>query len=375
MNNPSSATIAVIGTAIAGLSSAIGAANANHHVSVFGHVPARLQGALQLAPNGFAALHALGAYEPIRPSLTRLSAIELRSARTNSCLSVIDHENPTQRDYASIGRDALYQALLSVAQAHPLISFHNQMVTALHITKDETNLTTQDGSTHHFDLIIGADGKDGIARHAIAPHSAPTPITRQALRTSCNSTALPRPFGAKRTQLWLGDGFHLVSYPFEGGAKINLVLCTASTAYNSPDDIVRRLTANTPILASLAQAGLSWHSTPLAPASQLATWRKFGLILTGDAAHFMPPHLAQGAGQTLEDAASLSHFLSQATNIEQAAAQWALNRSRSLAPVIERAEATGTIMRLSGPFARLRNFAIEIGGQRLIEQWLKQVWH
>ena len=372
MTKTASATIAVIGTAISGLSSAIGAANAHHQVTIFGRPSPYLPGALQLAPNGFAALDQLGAIQAASASFTRLCAIELRSARTNSTLSMIDHEK-TQRAYASIGRDALYQALLSLASAHPAIRFEPQMVSAIHTSKQETSLITEDGSTHHFDLIIGADGKDGIARRLVAPALVSSAATRQAIRAACASDCLPRSFATKRTQLWLGDGYHLVCYPFDQGKMINLVLCTKA-APNRPHEIIHRLTKDSPVLSAIAAADLDWQSTPLTEASMSATWRKYGLILTGDAAHFMPPHLAQGAGQTLEDAASLSKALKGADNLQQAASQWSVSRSRALSPIIARAEATGTIMRLSGPLASLRNIALELGGQKLIEQWLQQVW-
>ena len=40
-----------------------------------------------------------------------------------------------------------------------------------------------------------------------------------------------------------------------------------------------------------------------------ALWRYQRLTLIGDAAHMMPPHLAQGAGQSFEDIAILDQML------------------------------------------------------------------
>ena len=57
-----------------------------------------------------------------------------------------------------------------------------------------------------------------------------------------------------------------------------------------------------------------------------------------------------------------------------ALSEWAIQRARMVAPIVKRAEQTGKIMRLSGPLARLRNMAIDIGGQSFIETWLQQVW-
>ena len=349
-------------------------ANAGYQVAIFGKVADKLPGALQLAPNGFDALVQLGALEAVRPHLMRLSAIELRSVRTNGCLTVIDHDRPQARDYASIGRHDLHKSLLALARQHSLISFCDEMVTNLTCNQDITCVRSESGTVHPMSLIIGADGQNGLARRMIAPHDHKDKGARQALRAVVPSGELPRHFSAPRTQLWLGEGFHLVSYPFAGGALINLVLCTPAFA-RPASDIVRHYLGQSYSLSVLCDEAIDWHSTPLASASQLSTWRKYGLIVVGDAAHIMPPHLAQGAGQTLEDAASLHLALLQTDDLRQAASQWAVQRARTLSPIIDKAEATGRLMRLSGPMAKLRNAAIEMGGGRLVESWLSQVWH
>ena len=364
--------IAVIGAAIAGLSAALAAAKAGHHVTIFGKAPRHLGGALQLAPNGFAALARLGIEGTIAPHMTRLSAIELRSARTNGCLSIIDHEAPVRRDYASVGRAQLVSALLDAAEAHKHIQFDERLIEGIKAGNRSASLQIKD-EILSFDVIIGADGKDGLARQLISPQ-AKEAATRCALRTAVPAATLPRTFSAKRCQLWLGDGFHLVSYPFADGAEVNLVLCTKDSAEENHEMIAAHVKDN-PVLACLADDEITWHRTPLPEASQLATWRKGHVILVGDAAHFMPPHLAQGAGQTLEDAASLYEALVQHDDMTLALKDWSVRRARTLAPIIERAQSTGALMRLSGPFSRLRNAAIELGGQRLIESWLKNIWH
>ena len=366
MGKRPSIKIGVLGCAIAGLSAGIAAARAGHQVTIFGPVPKTLSGALQLAPNGFSALHRLGMMADVAPHLTRLSAIELRSASTMSCLAVIDHDNPHHRDYASIGRDDLHKALLHHAQADKRIQFCGDEVSHLAPKADETYVVAG-GARYDFDMLIGADGKSGIARQSFQKQTDP-PVMRQALRAQMVAAALPQTFRTKRTQLWLGDGYHLVSYPFAGGDFVNLVLCTSYDVTGI--DVIK----THPILSCLASDDIAWHHTPLPEASQLATWRKYQLILIGDAAHFMPPHLAQGAGQTLEDAASLYEALCQDAPLSSILRDWALMRARTLAPIIEKAEETGAVMRLKGPFARLRNMAIALGGQRLVERWLRQVW-
>lgn len=372
-----SAQIGIIGCAIAGLSAALGVAKAGHRAVIFGQPHHNLAGALQLAPNGFAALETLNCLAEMTPHLTRLHAIEIRSARTNACLSIIDHDAPHHRDYGAIGRGALVTQLYQLAKAHDLISFCDDSVESITSTEQETSLITTAHETYHFDLIIGADGQNGIARAFVGSANNAQHITRQALRACLRATDVPQSFSANRTQLWLGDGYHLVSYPYHDPhadtRMINLVLCTDKSLAD-PSKIAASLLGTKPVLAPLCDADIAWHAAALPPANQLSSWRRHSVVLIGDAAHFMPPHLAQGAGQTLEDAAQLALALKDATDIREAARKWALTRQQSLRPIIEKAEATGTIMRLKGPLALIRNAAVELGGQRLVEKWLSRVW-
>ena len=364
--------IGIIGNGIAGLASAIAAARAGYEVTVFGPETQPLQGAVQLAPNGFAALERLGALEAVRPHLTMLDAIEIRNSRSHSTLAIIDHQKPHPRDYASIGRHALTTALGQITHNLPSITMRSDAVLQI---GDEAGLplvVTED-ERHVFDAVIGADGASGLTRAYVAQDISQK-ADRCALRAVAPAQQLPAHFSARRTQLWLGHGFHLVSYPFDEGRSINLVLCCEASTKDSQMIATQTLSQNR-VLAPLLEADIHWQKTPLPTATQLANWRRGHVIVIGDAAHFMPPHLAQGAGQTLEDAACLYEALQDNQTLTHTLQSFALMRARALAPLIHKAESTGAVMRLKGPFAHLRNLALEIGGARLVESWLQQVWH
>lgn len=380
--------IAVIGAAIAGLSAALGAANAGYQVTIYGKVPAIAPGALQLAPNGFAALDALDALPAITPLMTRLHAIEVKSINRNATLAVIDHEAPIYRDYASLSRLDLIQSLAKLCENHDAISFQDQDVTALQISDQTSHVISNKNSNKDktaYDIIIGADGQGGLSREIVTGEAHKNPIERGpvAWRAAVPADHLPDHFSLSRTRLWLGDGCHLVCYPFnksqsddgQEGLMVNLVLCvTAPNPARNPIQDPQHYLSSQAVFAPLCKGEIQWVKTALPPASQLSTWRRHNLVLTGDAAHSMPPHLAQGAGQTLEDAATLSSLLAHYNSPQDVAGAFAIERARALAPIIKRAGATGTIMRLSGPFGALRNAAIEMGGTKMIEGWLKNVW-
>ena len=113
---------------------------------------------------------------------------------------------------------------------------------------------------------------------------------------------------------------------------------------------------------------------PLAAAETAECWRRGGVVLAGDAAHSMPPHLAQGAGQGLRDAASLRRWLDGAESIDPAFAGYARERAGEVSGIVRKADLSGRIMGLSGPAAGLRDIALNLGGPQLMKSWLAEVW-
>ena len=98
------------------------------------------------------------------------------------------------------------------------------------------------------------------------------------------------------------------------------------------------------------------------------------VVLAGDAAHSMPPHLAQGAGQGLQDGACLARHLGAGSDLDAAFASYARERAAEVARIVQKADISGRIMGLSGPAAHLRDLALNVGGPRLMQSWLAEVW-
>lgn len=365
------ARLAVSGGGIAGMAAALAAARTGHGVTLFaGRASPVFAGGLQLAPNGWAALRALGLSDVASGVSHRLNEIMVRSLDSGSTLIRL----PLHEPYASFDRTVLAGCLADALAAQPSVRI--ETLNLEHIDQQggpdgRVCLVTDDGASVEVDGLIAADGATGPGRQHVAPaadHAGPT--GKVAMRAQVPLAMLPASFALASSNLWLGRGVHVVHYPI--GEMLNLVV-TLPAARVTPGWQSRLLPVGTP-LALLADDNINWTQTPLPPAGTAGCWRRGSVVLAGEAAHNMPPHLAQGAGQGLQDAASLHHWLGTQDNVSAAFSGYARMRAGEVARIVNKADISGRIMGMSGPAAHLRDIALNLGGARLMQSWLAEVW-
>ena len=189
---------------------------------------------------------------------------------------------------------------------------------------------------------------------------------RIAMRAQINLDQLPAHFARPTSNLWLGSGRHVVHYPLE--TTLNVVVTMPGEEISSGWQ--QRLLGRDAVLSPLADPQISWAKTSLPGAATVACWRRGRVVLAGDAAHSMPPHLAQGAGQGLVDAACLGRWL---INWQPLAFSPPLQdmheRAAAVGRIVQKADVSGGLWAV-GPAARLRDAVLNIGGPRLMQNWL-----
>ena len=361
--------IIVLGQGIAGLSAAIALGSAGYPVHVIGRRMAAA-GGLQLSPNGLKALASLNLDKVILDKAVRLHAVVIKALSSNRHLTEIIH-NP-QHLHVAVSRQDVMDCLVDKAESLSGVRFTDTDILTLHLGADEAELVSADGSIFSAYEVIGADGAKGLARAVITGQNSTPPLPAyRAMRAEIESAKLPTAFRRPSTMLMLGDGCHLVSYPIAGGSRTNFVFCS------SPDKVTsgwqQRFFEQNPLLAGLSDPAISWADTPLYAAEVLPVWRRAHLTLLGDAAHVMPPHLAQGAGQSFIDAACLMTTLAEKP-LDQALDFVAATRAIEVQAITKKAAASGQIMRLRGIASRARNIFIDMAGAHFINSWLDEVW-
>ena len=376
MDHNASHDIIIIGRNIAGLGAAYALGMAGYSVLIIGP-ETRLYGGFQLAPNGFSAMETLGLRQGIDAGALTVNAIQLKSLERAETLAEISHDDTLP--YAGISRQHILECFLAALKNLP-VTMIDSSLKALHLGHGsaQNRLLLETGDIISAPLIIGADGPAGICRAAITGYQPEQAATDHlAMRAEIPASVLAKSFSNPVCQLWLGRGGHFVCYPFtyQGQLLVNAVYCMKrSPTSSNTSAAMQQIFSRHPVLSSFADDNIVWQETDLPDCESLPVWQRGGLTLIGDAAHQMPPHLAQGAGQVFEDIACLSNCLKQAP-AEQALRDMARIRSHDVTAIMQKARQSGSVMRLDGLSARLRNNFIKIAGGGFVEDWLRTVWY
>jgi salicylate hydroxylase len=371
--------IAVSGSGIAGLAAALAVLrNQKPLLLVAGQTPATtLQGGVQIAPNGWAALDQLGLGDVARARATTLQAITVRNMRSAATLASLDL---SASPYASLSRADLASLLRAeISALSGMTDIAANITHAVQRGPDQgkaVHMLTDDGGRHIVDALIAADGVSGFGRHYVngtdsgmdtAPNKG-----RVAMRAVAKTTNLSRIFSQPFCNLWLGQGAHFVHYPLHGGKDVNMVLTL--DAAKARDDWQQRYLGRNDILGQLCDhADIKWVKTALPAHPYHDCWRRGRTVLAGDAAHPIPPNLAQGAGQSLVDAASLLRWMAD-DDLDSALSGYARERSKAVGVIFKKAAVSSKIMALDGTSATARSTLIGLGGAPMLNAWLAEVW-
>ncbi len=183
------------------------------------------------------------------------------------------------------------------------------------------DVTSSDGSTDRYDLVVGADGIRSWTRRALGIHLETRPVGMGIWRVLG-----PRPASVTRTDLYYGGPSYIAGYCPTGedslyayivedaqdrsGLSPEEQLATVeqlSRAYHGPWDEIRET------LTDPSRVNYTWFETHLLP----APWNRGRVVLVGDAAHTCPPTIAQGGAQALEDAVVLAELLLEREALDQ----------------------------------------------------------
>ena len=310
--------VAVVGGGIGGLSTAIALVRlADVHVTVFEQASqlGEVGAGVGVAPNGlrmFDRLRLRDAIESVGAPYREGSTYYRHDGTLIGDMTTMD----SSRRFYTLG---LHRAdLVAVlAAALPADSVHTgYRLDAVDDLGDRVRLDFENGETHEFDAVIGADGIHSAVRGFVTDPRDPVSSGSIAYRGLVEAEQLPGwPTGV--AQLWMGDGKHFLTYPVRSGRLINYVgfvpsgerLKESWSAAGDPQSLAREFTGWDPRVESVISAVEDTFWWGLYDREPLSQWSRNRVTLLGDAAHPMLPHLGQGANQAVEDGVTLGVLL------------------------------------------------------------------
>jgi len=369
--------IAVIGAGIGGLAVARALCLRGADVTLLEQAPeiSEVGAGLQISPNGFAVLRALGLDVPLVARSMQAQAVSLRDYQRGEVLR-LDLAGLQDRNYHFIHRADLIDVLAEGAREVGVKVRLMQKVSAVE-GGERPCVRMANDSRFDADLVIGADGLHSVVRRALNGTLAPF-FTRQVAWRA----VVPNLWGrGPEAQVHMGPMRHVVSYPLRGGTLLNLVAVQERAAWteeswSQKDDPMALRAAfgdfGPEVQAMLAAVeevhlwGLFRH-----PVAQV--WQRDGLALLGDAAHPTLPFMAQGASMALEDAWVLVDALSAAEGLAEGLAAYQGRRDARVRRVVEAANRNAWKYHLSFPPLRwAAHTALRAGGAFARERMLRQ---
>jgi salicylate hydroxylase len=322
--------IAIIGGGIGGLAAAAFLRRAGLTADVYEQAPAlgEVGAGLVAAPNAVRLLRRLGVMERfLRRAVPLEWGWEFRRWADGSVLSVEQLSDVCERLYGertyTIHRADLLDTVKAAVPGEWIRL--GARCTSVDADADGALLHFADGSRVEADVVIGADGVNSVVRGAVAEPAPPEYSGMCAFRTIVPAQAAPD-FALRPAQtLWLGPDRHFVHYPISGGSAVNVVAFAPAgdftdeswSATASIEKFHAEFAGWDPRVTGLITAGGVPGRWALLDRAPLRHWSRGRLTLLGDAAHPMFPFFAQGAAQSVEDAAVLARCL--ATSVDDPA--------------------------------------------------------
>ncbi len=318
----SEAPVLVAGGGIGGLAAALALARRGFPVKVLEQAQelGEIGAGIQLGPNAFAAFDALGVGPSARASAVYADELVMHDAVDESVVGRLALGEAFRKrfgnPYAVIHRVDIHRALLDGTRANG----HIELLTSTRVERieqDAAGVTVVDaaGRTHRGLTLIGADGIKSVVRsqyvndrHRVSGHVV--------YRAVVDRTDFPKDLPRNAMSVWAGPDCHLVHYPLRSGQQYNLVVTFHSrkeeewgVAEGTPEEVQSYFSEVCPRARQLIYLPKSWKRWATADRDPIGNWTFGRVTLLGDAAHPSLQYLAQGAAQTLEDAATLGEAL------------------------------------------------------------------
>lgn len=325
MVTKSSPRIAVVGAGLGGAAAAVLLQQAGFTVDVYEQASefSRLGAGIHIGPNVMKIFRRLGMEEPLEAMGSHPSHWFSRDGASGEYLSRIPLGDFARKEYGAsyitVHRGDMHA--MQIDAIAPGTMHFGKRLESIDDSGDDVNLVFADGSSSRADIVIGADGINSRIREALLGPESPIYsgwVAHRALITGDKLRKYNLEF--EDCVKWWSEDRHMMVYYTSGkrdeyyyvtgvphkeldfdGAFVDSSREEMFEAFEGYHDTVQALIESTDTVTK-------W---PLKNRNPLPLWSRGRLVLLGDACHPMKPHMAQGAGMAIEDAAMLTRCLQE----------------------------------------------------------------
>jgi salicylate hydroxylase len=308
---------AIVGGGIGGISAACSLLHRGVDVTVFEQARAlgEIGAGVLLLPNGLRQLARIGLGEALAAVGAKIGAGSQYYRADGAVVGpIVTTDSTGWNGVYGVHRADLLNAL--AAKLPPKTIQIGHRCVGIDQTVDAARLQFANGGSFEADVIIAADGIHSTLQQYVVEPSPPEYSGVRAYRGLIPREKLPG-WPEAAHMVWMGGGKHFIAYPIRSGQLLNYVGFVPTKdetieSWSAAGD-VKELTASfdgwDPRIAQLLETAGSCYWWGLYDRRPLASWTSGRLVLLGDAAHAMLPHLGQGANQAIEDGVALAVFL------------------------------------------------------------------
>ncbi|KAJ4479594.1 hypothetical protein C8J55DRAFT_560753 [Lentinula edodes] len=201
-------------------------------------------------------------------------------------------------------------------------------------TNDSVKLFFENGYNSSCDMAIGADGIKSVVREYVVSLSDTTGLGGQLIFTGSKAfrglvtrerfeRLFPNHRALVNAVMYNGKSKHIVVYPINGGKLINIaafisqpegegkVFPASHGSRRTKEEMLDAFSGWEPEAIQLLSTIEDPSCWPIQDLHPLKTYTTRRILLLGDAAHAMTPHLGAGAGQAIEDGFVLGYLFSK----------------------------------------------------------------
>jgi salicylate hydroxylase len=308
---------AVVGGGIGGVSAACSLRQRGVDVTVFEQAGAlgEIGAGVLVLPNGLRQLERMGLGEALAAVGAKIGPGS-RYYRADGTLvgAIVTTDSAGWNGVYGMHRADLLNALAAKLPAET-IRFRHRCVGIVESARS-AQLQFAHGDSFEADIIIAADGIHSTLQKYVVEPTSPEYSGVRAYRGLISREKLPG-WPEAAHMVWMGDGKHFIVYPVRSGRLLNYVGFVPTKnetieSWSAAGDTKQLLAsfdgwdAQIVRLLETVETCFWWGLYDRRP---LASWTSGRLVLLGDAAHAMLPHLGQGANQAIEDGVALAVFL------------------------------------------------------------------